>query len=230
MIPLANRLAEDMQVYIPDYPGCGWSDKPADPPNVSELTDIICKWMDALHIKQATFVGSSVGSQVAIDLAYRYPDRVARLVLTGVSPEPGSRTMLGQYGRQLLNMQLEPISMKMIYFLEYMQTGLLRMFRMIQRNSDDPIEEKLPYLTMPVLIIRGKRDLVVSQAWSEKVTELLPLARLQVIPGKAHSIVYSAYDQVADMTLGFMKEKSMLEASTGSVLMAEISGSASATL
>ncbi|MDQ3234608.1 MAG: alpha/beta hydrolase [Pseudobdellovibrionaceae bacterium] len=88
MIPLANRLAEEVQVYIPDYPGCGWSDKPADPPNVSELTDIMCKWMDALHIKQAMFVGNSVGSQVAIDLAYRYPDRVAKLVLTGVSPEP----------------------------------------------------------------------------------------------------------------------------------------------
>ncbi|MDQ3234609.1 MAG: alpha/beta hydrolase [Pseudobdellovibrionaceae bacterium] len=120
--------------------------------------------------------------------------------------------------------------MRMIYFMEFMQTGLLRMFRMIQRTCDDPIEEKLPYLTMPVLVMRGKRDMVVSQNWSEKVTELLPHARLQVISGKAHSIVYSAYDQVADMTLGFMKEETTLEASTGSDQQAEMSGIASATL
>jgi pimeloyl-ACP methyl ester carboxylesterase len=39
-------------------------------------------------------------------------------------------------------------------------------------------------------VVHGLRDRIVSQRWAEEVTSLLPLARLVVIPGTAHTTNY----------------------------------------
>ncbi|HYX34833.1 MAG TPA: alpha/beta hydrolase [Oligoflexus sp.] len=199
-IPLGKLLSQQAMVYIPDYPGCGWSGKPMDPPGVGELAETIRSWMDANGIDRAHLVGNSMGSQVAVELAYRYPKRVGKLVLTCPSVEPMSRTLPRQFGRFLINFPLEPLTMQMIYMLDYTQTGFLRMLRMLQRICRDPVETKLPYIQAPVLVVQGSRDLAVSQAWAEKVASLLPNSRLELIPGKAHCVMYSAADQVAQLT------------------------------
>ena len=56
----------------------------------------------------------------------------------------------------------------------------------------DKIEEKLPYIQAPTLVVRGSNDPVVPQRWAEEVTRLLPHGSLRVIPGAAHTINYSA--------------------------------------
>ncbi len=45
-------------------------------------------------------------------------------------------------------------------------------------------------MRVPTLVVRGSRDRIVSQSWAEEVAGLLPLGRLVVIPGAAHTANY----------------------------------------
>ena len=52
---------------------------------VEEIADWMTRFMAAVEVVSATVMGHSMGSLVALDLASRYPDRVDRLILTGVA-------------------------------------------------------------------------------------------------------------------------------------------------
>ena len=58
-------------------------------------------------------------------------------------------------------------------------------------SLEDPIEEKLPSVRVPALVVRGSWDPVVTQSWAEEVADLLPMGRLVVIPDGPHTLVHN---------------------------------------
>jgi 2-hydroxy-6-oxonona-2,4-dienedioate hydrolase len=68
----------------------------------------------------------------------------------------------------------------------------------------DPVEEKLPLVEAPTLVVRGGRDLIVSQRWAEEFAALLPRGRLLVVPGAAHAVNYDDPEALADAVLRFL--------------------------
>jgi len=201
MVPLARHLRRHLDVYALDFPGFGWSGKSREPPTVQEQADDLRKWMDAVGLRHASLLGNALGSQVAIDFAYRFPERVDKLVLTGASPDPRSRNVARLYSWQLMNMPFEPPPMQLIYMLDTMQTGIVRMLKTMDRTCDDPIETKLPSIRAETLVIRGKYDQVVPQSWAEYITHLLPRGKLVVVDRAAHCAHFSRAAQVARLTM-----------------------------
>jgi hypothetical protein len=55
---------------------------------------------------------------------------------------------------------------------------------------EDPVDEKLPRLSCPVLVVRGGRDRVISSGRAQRVADLAPHGRLVVVPGYAHMAHY----------------------------------------
>ena len=198
MIPLGRRLAAmGYDVLAPDLPGFGRTPRPARArwpaaPNVREQADQLLMWMDACGIRRAVLFGDSVGSQVVVDLAARFPDRVDRLVLKGPTPDPRNRNPVKQYARVLANMPFEAPSLNPLYQVELASAGLPRMVRQLRRTVDDPIETKLPDVRAPALVLRGRYDRTLSQSWAEEFTRLLPNGRLVIIDGAAHNVHYTA--------------------------------------
>ncbi|MCA1991296.1 MAG: alpha/beta hydrolase, partial [Coleofasciculus sp. S288] len=68
----------------------------------------------------------------------------------------------------------------------------------------DPIEQKLPHVPVPTLVVRGKLDPMVPQEWAEEVVSLLPKGQLAVIPGKGHTLNYSAPLELVRVTRAFL--------------------------
>ncbi|MBS0594542.1 MAG: alpha/beta hydrolase [Proteobacteria bacterium] len=71
-------------VLAPDQPGHGRS-AGAPLPSVEALADWTLALMGAAGVQQATLVGHSMGTLVALEAAARAPGRVARLVLLGAA-------------------------------------------------------------------------------------------------------------------------------------------------
>lgn len=75
-------LATDHTVHAIDLPGFGSSDKPAlgnyDAPWFSEA---VSSYMSARGIEHAHLVGNSMGGRIAIEVGFRYPERVSSLSL-----------------------------------------------------------------------------------------------------------------------------------------------------
>jgi len=100
LMPTAMSL-ERSDVYVPDLPGFGLSQRPAGTLGPGEHADVIATWMDGAGIGGAGVLGNSFGCQVAVELAVRRPDLVTLLVLVGPTVDPAAPTALGQARRWL---------------------------------------------------------------------------------------------------------------------------------
>jgi 2-hydroxy-6-oxonona-2,4-dienedioate hydrolase len=191
MMPIAEHLALDFQVFAPDLPGFGLSDKPSHILTIRELADALALWMKSLAVTRAAFVGNSLGNEIIVELALRRPEKVISLVLQGPTPEPAARNAPQQIWRYIATSPFEQPPLGWISATDYMLCGIRRFVRTFHYMLQDRIEEKLPKVQAPTLVVRGERDRIVSQRWAEEVARLLPNARLVVIPGAAHAINFS---------------------------------------
>ena len=191
MIPTGRELAARYRVYLPDLPGFGKSSKPTRTLTLPELADALAALLGVLGLRRATLVGNSLGCQVIAHLAIRHPEQLERAVLVGPTMDPQARTAPQEIIRWLLNATREPISLFPIVARDYLDTGFRRFVETLRYALHDRIEEHLPSLCVPTLIVRGAFDTIVPQPWAEEATRLLPQGRLVIIPGAAHDVNYN---------------------------------------
>ena len=82
---LTRQLKDDYSVYALDLPNHGKSAHTADT-SLMAMANAVIHWMDATGLPQAHFIGHSLGGKVAMEIALRYPRRVARLVVVDIAP------------------------------------------------------------------------------------------------------------------------------------------------
>ncbi len=58
------ELAENFTVYVPDYPGHGWSDIPAVDYTPAFFVGIVGRFLDQQRIRNATLAGVSIGGTI----------------------------------------------------------------------------------------------------------------------------------------------------------------------
>jgi 2-hydroxy-6-oxonona-2,4-dienedioate hydrolase len=194
LVPLGEVLAPDFDVYVPDMPGFGRSDKPRDAPDVPAMARFLASIINAASIDRALFAGNSFGCQILAEFALGHPERMIGLVLQGPTIDPYARSALRQIVRWLRDGPREPRGIHLIFTLarDYLDCGFRRPVQLFRYALSDPIEDKLPLIRVPTVVVRGSRDSIVSQQWAEKAAESLPDGRLVVIPGAAHTINFGA--------------------------------------
>jgi pimeloyl-ACP methyl ester carboxylesterase len=212
LLPTAERLAPCCPVYVPDLPGFGKSAKPRRALGLAELTDALAAWMPAVGLERAVLLGNSFGCQIIADLAMRHPARIEATVLVGPTIDPHARTALGQIRRWLRNTPGEAPSQGLVIARDYWDCGLRRLVRTFRYALEDRIEDKLPLVRVPALVVRGSRDTIVPQCWAQEVTGLLPKGRLIVIPGAAHTLVYKVPAELVRAIRPFLDEVRQLRA------------------
>ncbi|TQJ47325.1 alpha/beta hydrolase [Streptomyces sp. NBC_00080] len=92
------ELAGRRSLFV-DLPGHGISDRPADfGYTLDEHADALAAALDAAGVTGAELVAHSMGGSVAVVLAHRRPDLVARLVLTEANLDPFPPPSAGSSG------------------------------------------------------------------------------------------------------------------------------------
>jgi 2-hydroxy-6-oxonona-2,4-dienedioate hydrolase len=192
MVPTAEELAPLCPVYAIDLPGYGDSVKPSAILRLPELADALAAWMDAMRFPSAHLVANSFGCQVLAEFALRHARRVDRLVFQGPTVDPMARTVLKQLGRLLRNTPSEAGGLGWITAVDYVKAGMRRIRATMRMAIEDRIEDKLPGIAAPTLVVRGGKDPLVPQEWADEVVRLLPKGELRVLPGLGHTINYTA--------------------------------------
>ena len=84
-LPTVAALADSYRMLAIDLPGFGDSVKPVgaayDPRFFAKA---VCGFLDACGIERAHLIGNSMGGRVALEVGFRHPDRVERIV--GLAP------------------------------------------------------------------------------------------------------------------------------------------------
>lgn len=205
MVPTAEVLAPDHRVYVPDFPGFGDSGKPNRVLDVPGLADALAAWMRAVGLERAMLLGNSFGCQIIADLAARYPDRVERAVLQGPTTPADERSWLWQFIRWQQNSPHNPPEMGEIARQDYAKCGLVRALLTFQFSLNDRIEDKLPQIEAPTLVVRGSVDPICPQDWVEYVTRQLPRGELAIIPDVAHTLVFTSPHELVEVSRPFLE-------------------------
>lgn len=206
MMPTAERLAPHRTVYAPDLPGFGRSSKPARPLNITELSDALRRWMEVLGIDRAVLLGNSIGCQIIVELSLHRPEMVKQLVLVSPTVDKRARTAFRSFARLLLDVPRERWwALSFIAMLDYLRAGLGRTAHTFGYAIQDRIEERLPDVRQPVLIVRGGRDPVVPERWAEELHGRLPTGHLVVIENAAHAVNHNSPEELAQVVLDFIR-------------------------
>jgi len=162
--------------------------------------------MRTIGLQRAVLVGNSLGCQTIVDFALRYPERITHAVLVGPTMDPRARTVHQEAWRLFLDMLCEPLSLTPVIAREYTAAGLRRTIRTLRYAFQDRMEEHLPHVQVPTLIVRGARDPIVPQRWAEEVAELLPRSRFVAIPGAAHAVNFNSPRKLVEVIREFLED------------------------
>ncbi|MFN2628986.1 MAG: alpha/beta fold hydrolase [Gaiellaceae bacterium] len=203
--PLMRELAGDFRMLAPDLPGYGRTAKPRRPLGIDGLAEALGDWLEVQRLGPVPLLANSMGCQIVTELVAREPQRAGRLILVGPTVDPRLRGNLVRFA--LRDSLREPPAVLWIVLTDDLRFGLARLLTTIGFLLADRIEERLPRIDAPALVIHGGRDGFVSLPWSERVAALLPAGRLAVVADGAHAVHYSRPAEVAALVRAFLAEE-----------------------
>jgi len=204
MAPLAAELAGWAHVAALDFPGFGRSGKPRSVLDIPGLAAATAGWLDATDVRHAILVGNSVGSQVAVDLAARFPDHAAGLVLTGLALGGQRRGPWSQIGRALVDIPREPVALWPMQARDFIAAGPRRVIQTFRLAMSDRIGTQVPNVTAPTLVVEGSHDPLDDPDWNQVLVATLPRGRFAHIAGGTHALPMSRPRELAALIRSFV--------------------------
>ena len=196
-LPTLKRLARHHLVLAPDLPGFGWTQTARPALGVGGQADALAAIMDAAGIGRAVLVGSSLGSQVVAQLAADHPDRVLGVVLVGPTFDPERRSLPREVVRALGGLFRDWPSVWLEHLRDLVLAGPSRIVAAFRHGWGHRIEQVLPGVRAPAVVVRGSRDPLVSRAWAQEAAALMPNARALEIRGGTRAVGQSAPEALA---------------------------------
>lgn len=209
------KLSRHFRIIAPDAPGHGRSEQ-ADSLSGALLADYCSEMIDRLRLDSVYVMGWSMGGNTALLLAVNRPDKVRR-VITGASNTRSSG--LTQEGRDLLKeytveavkedkdwlanyQKMNPQPDKWIKFWEDNR-------KMWSKEIKVP-EDKLSGVAIPVLVIRGDRDMIKLEH-SIDIYKSLKKGQLCVYPNVGHAMPEEKSEMLCRIAIDFLKENTTKE-------------------
>jgi 2-hydroxy-6-oxonona-2,4-dienedioate hydrolase len=190
LVPSATLLADSFRVIAADPPGFGRSQGRHWPPTPHALAAALAGLIEVEDVGPAAVVANSFGCQVATALASTRPELVARLVLSSPTLDPELRGAARAAAALVREQATQSWGMRATVARDELLAGPRRVIAIARAALDDPVEERLPEVRCPTLVVRGDADPFVSAAWAREVVRLLPDGELRELPGAVHAMPY----------------------------------------
>jgi len=205
---LARRLAREHEVWVYDHPGMGLSQgRRRDPLRIEQLTDHLAGWMEARGLHGVPLLGHSLGGEVVIDLAARYPALPSCLIMCAPTGIPENPSVVAQLVRFLIDMPRERLALFGPATLSYLRTGP-KAYWLAQDQDRHETGPLISQVRCPALVIDGDRDPVIRPWTLDVMCALLPSARARTVEGGTHALMDSRPQELADETLRFLNDVS----------------------
>ncbi len=200
-------ISDCYRVITPDLRGHGRSPAPPGVYEMDLLASDVLALLDTLHVKQAVIMGHSMGGYVALAAWKRAPDRLLALGL--ITSQAGADTEQGRQGRYLLADKVAAQGSKVVaeamlfklfapnlsahskiidgvgqMILNTASAGIIGALKgMALRPDSIPV---LPGIKIPVLILAGKNDQIISPDKPQAMAARLPKGTLSLIENAGH--------------------------------------------
>jgi pimeloyl-ACP methyl ester carboxylesterase len=198
---LHDVLARDRAVFSIDLPGFGGLPKPGWDVDVATMAQALGQVVESLEVGPVLLVGHSMGTQWVVETALQRPELVTDVVIMGPVTDSDHRSMHAQSLALALDTLGETPHANYIVFTDYLRCGIPWYLTQLRHMLSYPIEDRLPGLSRPLLVMRGSRDPIAGLEWCRRLRDAAPRGRLVQIPGAVHVAQHSAPKAVASAIL-----------------------------
>ena len=192
-------LSKNYCAIAPDFLGAGDSDPSPHAYQVLDHARTVVNFMDALSIKKASLVGHHLGSIVAAEVEISWPERVNKLILSGIGFRP--ETVNGVPFKDPPNftnpVEIKPDGSHLMewwrrsalwgdYTPEILEERVIEYIKAGPRGEEAhwtamsyDLKQKLPLIKCPTLVLTATHDPFYPGA--EKVQKSIPNSKLAVL-------------------------------------------------
>jgi pimeloyl-ACP methyl ester carboxylesterase len=226
--PFPERLAERFRVVVLDNRGVGESDAPPGPYTVPQMAADVLAVLDDAGLERTNLFGVSLGGYIAQEVAATDPERIDKLVLASTAPGGPKSHPMPQATQEVFakypTMEREA-ALRMFVENSLGERGVRELPDLAEeiyryRLGHAPTTEawiaqatagalydgydRVGTITAPTLVVHGGADVVVDPRNAELLGELLPNARVEILPDRGHLIVWEDGDRVAELVTEFL--------------------------
>jgi pimeloyl-ACP methyl ester carboxylesterase len=199
--PFLGGLAKHGRVIAPTHPGFGRAELPDWIDSIDDLAYIYLDLLDALDLHDVTVIGFSLGGWLAAEIAIKSTARIARLILV----DAVGIKISDRLTRDVTDIfATEPAELLRLTFHDPSKAPDLSALsdeavELIARNREasalytwEPyahnpkLVRRLHRIDVPVLLLWGESDGIVTPAYGRAYAERIPGARFEVIAGAGH--------------------------------------------
>jgi pimeloyl-ACP methyl ester carboxylesterase len=203
-----DTLAREFRVIALDLVGFGrnrfFLRRSRLPPRFADLASLLGAWIESAIGEPVHLVGNSMGGHIAIHLAATRPELVRSLTLVNSSGIP-FEIAPGQHIANLI-VPRGAMSFATVLARDFFRAGpraIAKAFVHLLRDDARPL---LQGLTMAVLLLWGERDPLVPLTYARQMQEIIPNARLKVIPNAGHIPMWENPPAFNAALLEFLRE------------------------
>ncbi len=226
---LLEGLSRDFRVIRFDNRGAGRSGNSEEEYTMRLLADDVAGLMESLSIARAHVLGISMGGMIAQELALAHPEKIGRLVLAsthcgGPHAVPPSQEALGIMARIAGATSPEEtarLSVLVCFTKEAVKenpadvdawvrevlkapTSADTLLRQLGAIAGFDTYDRLPDMTVPTLVLHGKRDILIPPENGSILAKAIPNARLVLLEHSAHGLAEDLGD-VVDTVREFLR-------------------------
>jgi 3-oxoadipate enol-lactonase len=219
---LAQLLARQARVLVPDLRAHGRSDVPAKGWSIADVAEDLDAMLDQLGVGKVVLAGFSMGGMAAVEFALRHPDRLAGLALIGTSAAGEelirkaeilalarlidltgpARFLPHEASRATFSPEFRRRHPKEIARWESVvrampRAALSQALRAVAGRRN--LLEEMFRIRGPVVIVVGGRDSVVRPKWSRAMHRQVSGSRLVVYPNTGHAVPTERPGDVAEL-------------------------------
>lgn len=198
------ELARHFTVYAVELQGFA-GNRRGRPLSFTASADSLAAFMEAIGVDRAHVVGHSMGGHISLYLAVHHPERVNRLVLA--APSGMIRRALARMALRLAQYgHYEALSFAPTVVVDALRAGPVNLLLAARAILRDDVEEMLASVSATTLVMAGERDPLVPAASCAQFAEIIPRARLVVLEGAAHNLMWSHHTAFNRAVLEFLLE------------------------
>lgn len=217
--PYHDQLAGHFRVLAPDHPGFGRSERPEWLEQIDDMVFHYVDLLDALGLDRVSVLGTSLGGWIAAAFAVAHPERLERLVLVaaaGIKVDGVERYDLfaNPIEENLQHFFHDPARVPQIIPVEsgpevlkraYFESTTLARLTWNPYYYDRKLQQRLPRVTTPTLVVWGQDDTFLPPAHGEALAALLPNATLRLLPECGHLVPLERADLLCPLVIDFLQ-------------------------
>jgi N-formylmaleamate deformylase len=227
--PVAQELAAEYDIFMPDARGHGLSARVARGENIDQAADLAAL-MRALGVEKAVVAGHSMGAQIAAALGARFPELATALMLEDPPwflprPEAGQgprgtmqASPLGQWMTGLKDKSLEQIMAECRQEHPTWPEPYVRAWCQGKKELDLNFlaadswrggwQDQVSAIGCPVLLVTADPGLggIVTPEVARMVQEMNPNIRVVNFPGVGHHVRFAVHDAYMREVKAFLRE------------------------